>query len=115
MREDKIYDNEYLYNYNFLIQDYRNVFDNMLDSGISVPEKIIKLEHKSLIKQFKRDVKKARKRTKRKIKLEIKFEKRQKRQIRIEKIKSKMKSFFSRFKKKNKKNIVPESSLENEK
>lgn len=115
MREDKIYDNEYLYNYNFLIQDYRNVFDNMLDSGMSVPEKVIKLEHKNLIKQFKKDVKKARKRAKRKIKVEIKIEKREKRHLRIERIKSKIKSIFSRFKKKNKKNIVPESFLENEK
>ena len=130
MREN-IYDREYLDNYNFLIQDYRTVFDSMLDSGESVPEKVIKLENKRLIKQFKNDVKVARNRAKQKIKLEIKAYKQQKRLERKTKRITKMKNLLNKLKavilyvprliitkiknKQNKKAVGPESSTENEK
>ena len=130
MREN-IYDREYLENYNFLIQDYRTVFDSMLDSGESVPEKVIKLENKRLIKQFKNDVKVARNRAKQKIKLEIKAYKQQKRLERKTKRITKMKNLLNKLKlvilyvprliiakmknKQNKKSVEPESSTENEK
>ena len=130
MREN-IYDREYLENYNFLIQDYRTVFDSMLDSGESVPEKVIKLENKRLIKQFKNDVKVARNRAKQKIKLEIKAYMQQKRLERKTKRITKMKNLLNKLKlvilyvprliiakmknKQNKKSVEPESSTENEK
>lgn len=111
----QIYDREYLENYNFVIQDYRSVFDNMLDSELSIPPKIIKLENRRLIKQFKKDVKVANKRAKQKIKTELLNEKRERKILSKGKLKNKIRLFLSKFKRKNKKVIEPESSINKEK
>ena len=116
MRKDKIYDTEYLQNYNYLIQDYRTVFDNMLDSDLVVPEKVVRLENKQLVRQFKKDVKTAKKRAKIKIIEETKIEKLEKKQKRKENLKTKLHIFFSKFnfKRKNKKAVEPESPSKTE-
>lgn len=93
----ELYDELYLGSYNNIIADYRSVFDNMLDSGTSVPPKLLAKQYNILTKRYKKDIKTMNKR----IKKNLKFDRKTERQaLRVERriiLKEKLKKVLNKL------------------